>query len=175
MIGSGRSSGLVLTLIGFGIFFIFTLLLIVGRVSGSLQSNAGLVLGLGFVFIVSAPLVGGGLYMMVKGRQEVAEFAEVAQQKKILNMVLTQGQVRLAEVALELEMTRDQVRENVRDLVGKGLFSGAINWKDGILYSKEAAEMKGDRACPNCGGELELAGKGVVECPWCGSEVFLGQ
>ena len=174
MIGSGRTSGLVLTLVGAGILILGAVFVVVGFVTGRMGAG-GLVLGLLFVFIVSAPLAGGGIYMMVKGRQEVAEFAEVAQQKKILNMVLTQGQVRLAEVALELEMTRDQVRENVRDLVGKGLFSGAINWKDGILYSKEAAEMKGDRACPNCGGELELAGKGVVECPWCGSQVFLSQ
>ena len=140
-----------------------------------MMTTAGLVLGLGFVFIVSAPLVGGGIYLMVRGRHEVAEFAEVEKQKKILNMVLTQGQVRLAEVALELDMTRDQVRANVRDLVGKGLFSGAINWKDGILYSKEAAELKGDRRCPNCGGELEFAGKGMIVCPWCGAEVFLNQ
>jgi DNA-directed RNA polymerase subunit RPC12/RpoP len=61
----------------------------------------------------------------------------------------------------------------VRDLVGKNLFSGAINWKDGILYSKQASELKADRKCPNCGGQLELVGKGVIECPFCGSEVFL--
>jgi DNA-directed RNA polymerase subunit RPC12/RpoP len=33
--------------------------------------------------------------------------------------------------------------------------------------------MKADRKCPNCGGELTLAGKGVIKCPFCGSEVFL--
>ena len=61
----------------------------------------------------------------------------------------------------------------MRDLVGKNLFSGAINWQDGILYSKQASQMKADHKCPNCGGILELAGKDVIKCPFCGAEVFL--
>jgi len=88
-------------------------------------------------------------------------------------MVLAQGKVTLSEVALELNMPMDQVEDMVRDLVGKNLFSGAINWEDGVLYSKQASQMKADRKCPNCGGELTLAGKGVIKCPFCGSEVFL--
>ena len=119
------------------------------------------------------PLGGGGLYLLTKGRQETAEFAEIAKQKKILNMVLAQGKVTLSEVALELGAPMDKVEEMVRDLVGKNLFSGAINWKDGVLYSKQAADMKAEHKCPNCAGELELAGKGVIKCPFCGSEVFL--
>jgi DNA-directed RNA polymerase subunit RPC12/RpoP len=86
-------------------------------------------------------------------------------------MVLARGQVRVAEVALELNATRDQVKDYIYDLVGKGLFTGYINWNDGVLYAKEASEMR--RKCPNCGGELELAGKGVFECPYCGTEIFL--
>ena len=27
--------------------------------------------------------------------------------------------------------------------------------------------------CPNCGGDLQFAGKGLIVCPFCGSEVFL--
>lgn len=172
MIGSGRISGLILAVVGLGIFLIGALFLLV---SGTARTIGGMIFGFGFFFIISAPLVGGGIYLMVRGQQEKAEFAEVEKQKKILNMVLAQGQVRLSEVAVALNMTRSQVEDHVRDLVGKELFSGAINWKDGILYSREAATLKSDRRCPNCGGELQLAGKGVIKCPWCGSEVFLNR
>ena len=112
---------------------------------------------------------------MSRGRQETAEYAEIAKEKKILNMVLAQGKVSLSEVALELTDASDKVEDYVRDLVGKSLFSGAINWQDGVLYSKQASQMKADRKCPNCGGKLELAGKDVIKCPFCGAEVFLSQ
>jgi hypothetical protein len=35
-----------------------------------------------------------------------------------------------------------------------------------------AAQLHGHK-CPSCGGEVELAGKGVVRYPFCGAEVFL--
>jgi DNA-directed RNA polymerase subunit RPC12/RpoP len=57
--------------------------------------------------------------------------------------------------------------------VGKDLFSGAVNWKNGVLFSKEASQLKTDQRCPNCGAKLELVGKGLVICPYCGTEVFL--
>jgi DNA-directed RNA polymerase subunit RPC12/RpoP len=34
--------------------------------------------------------------------------------------------------------------------------------------------LQGRQTCPNCGGELELAGKGLITCPYCGAEIFLG-
>jgi DNA-directed RNA polymerase subunit RPC12/RpoP len=88
-------------------------------------------------------------------------------------MVLTQGQVTIAELVAELEAPRESVEEMIRNLVGKQLFSGAINWEKGILYSVESQELTADRKCPNCGGELTFAGKGLIACPYCGSEVFL--
>jgi tRNA(Ile2) C34 agmatinyltransferase TiaS len=81
--------------------------------------------------------------------------------------------VRVAEVALELNATRDQVKDYIYDLVGKGLFTGYINWEEGVLYSKQASELREGRKCPNCGGELELVGRGVISCPYCGTDIFL--
>jgi len=88
-------------------------------------------------------------------------------------MVLTQGKVTIGELVAELEAPRESVEDMIRSVVGKQLFSGAINWEKGILYSVESQELTGDRKCPNCGGELTFAGKGLVVCPYCGSEVFL--
>jgi DNA-directed RNA polymerase subunit RPC12/RpoP len=41
-----------------------------------------------------------------------------------------------------------------------------------VLYSVEAAKLTGNK-CPNCGAEQQFAGKGVIKCQYCGSEVFL--
>jgi hypothetical protein len=169
--GSGKTIGIIMIVVGIAIGLVAALFFGSGYASG--RTAAAMILGLGLVFvIVVLPLVGVGGFIFVRGRQEAAAFAEVEKEKRVLNMVLTQGQVRVAEAALELNATRDQVKEWIYDLVGKGLFTGYINWDDGILYSKQAAEL-GTNKCPNCGGELELAGKGVVSCPYCGTEIFL--
>ena len=169
MPGQGRTLGFILLAIAVVVF-----LVAVGWLLTEQTSAGGRVLGLMIVLLVFVlQLGGGGLYLLTKGRQESAEYAEIARQKKILNMVLAQGKVTLSEVALELNVPMERVQNIVRDLVGKNLFSGAINWQDGVLWSKQASQMKADRKCPNCGGQVELAGKGVVKCPYCGAEVFL--
>lgn len=172
MTGSGKTIGIIMIVAGIAIGLVAALFFGSGFTSGRATTSA-MILGFGLVFVVVVlPLVGVGGFILIKGRQEAAAFAEVEKEKRVLNMVLTQGQVRVAEVALELNATRDQVKGWVYDLVGKGLFTGYINWDEGILYSKQASEL-GTNKCPNCGGELELAGKGVVGCPYCGTEVFL--
>jgi hypothetical protein len=171
MSGTGKTIGIILVMIGVLIGLVAALFFGSGYASGRMPS--AMILGFGLVFIVVVlPLVGVGGFTFVKGRQEATAFAEVEKEKRVLNMVLTQGQVRVAEAALELNATRDQVKGWIYDLVGKGLFTGYINWDEGILYSKQASEL-GTNKCPNCGGELELAGKGVVSCPYCGTEIFL--
>lgn len=173
MPGQGRTLGIILIVVAVIAFLVAAALLITQLSSGETTAS-GAVLGLLIALIVFVlPLGGGGIYLLTRGKQEAAEFAEVEKQKKILNMVLAQGKVSLSDVAVELNTPIDKVEDMVRDLVGKGLFSGAINWKDGILYSKQASQLKADHKCPNCGGQLELAGKDVVECPFCGSTVFL--
>ncbi|MBX3013866.1 MAG: hypothetical protein KF832_20250 [Caldilineaceae bacterium] len=136
-------------------------------------SSGGMAIGIVLALAILAPVFGIGAYLFRKGTAEQAEFANVQQEKKILNMVLTQGKVTIPELVAELEAPRETVEDMIRNLVGKQLFSGAINWEKGILYSVESQALTGDRKCPNCGGELTFAGKGLVVCPYCGSEVFL--
>ncbi len=172
--GQGRTIGAILIAIAIIVLIVAVVWLVVEPLQQPEGGVGGAVLGLFIVLLVFVlPLAGGGIYLMTRGRQEASEYAEVAKQKKILNMVLAQGKVQLSDVALELNTPVDNVEDMVHDLVGKNLFSGAINWEDGILYSKQASQMKADRKCPNCGGQVELVGKGVIKCPFCGSEVFL--
>jgi hypothetical protein len=121
--------------------------------------------------IVASPLLGLGIYTLIKGRGEAGEDARIAKQRKLLNLVQTQGQVNLSIAAVELNLPRDEVKALVYDLVGKQLFSGYVDWDAQVLYSVDAGKIKGGK-CPKCGGALEVAGKGLVKCPYCGSEVF---
>jgi tRNA(Ile2) C34 agmatinyltransferase TiaS len=41
-----------------------------------------------------------------------------------------------------------------------------------VIYSAEAKARAAAGRCPRCGGKLNLAGRGVIQCGHCGSEVF---
>lgn len=138
----------------------------------SAQTTGGRVLGAVIGAVLGAPMVAVGAFMLVHSRQEAAAMAVAQQQKKLLGIVRAQGRVNIAEAALELGINRDTVKAWVYDLVNKGLFTGYINWDQGDLISVDAAQMRTNK-CPHCGGGLELAGKGVVQCPYCGTEIFL--
>jgi hypothetical protein len=171
MLGQGRTVALILIVVSLIILVAGALFLLSGLVEDRLGLS-GFLLGLLLVLVLTLPLLGSGIFLLVRGRSEAEQFAEAEEEKKILNIVRTQGQVNVAEVAIEMNLTRGQVREYIYDLVGKGLFTGYINWDEGILYAREAAEMSSTK-CPNCGGVREVVGKGIVQCPYCGSDLFL--
>ncbi len=161
-------------LVGIGaLIFIFGLFWGIANVaSGSLQVT-GLLFVMFFLVILRGILVVGGVTVLRRTTGEEAEMKDVKRQRTILSAVQAKGQISVAEAALETNSTADIVRADIYDLVGKGLFSGYIDWDGGILYSKQAREMRAGGVCPNCGGQLELAGKGVIKCPSCGTDIFL--
>ena len=174
MKSTGRIAGIILISLAILICLGSGALFGVQLFSEATASAGGQTLGfiLVFVFIV-LPLAGVGAYLLWHGRQEEARASRAQMERSILNTVLTQGKVTINDLSINLGAPREQVEFLVRDLVGKNLFSGAVNWKEGILYSEEASQLKASKRCPNCGGQLEFVGKGLIVCPYCGTEVFL--
>ena len=123
--------------------------------------------------VIALPLAGVGVYMIVRGQAVAQDETEAKQQRRLLDMVTTRGQVSLSAAAIELQAPRERVKNWVYRLVGLGVFTGYINWDDGTLFSAEAAQLRDLTACKKCGGNVKLAGKGVVKCPYCGTEYFL--
>lgn len=171
MVGQGRTVGIIMIAVGTIIGVAIGLWLLAGLTEGTLRAS-GFALGFVGILVLALPLFGVGAFLFVRGQAEAREFAEVEKERQILNMVQTQGKLRVADVALEMNLTRDQVKNYIYDLVGKGLFTGYINWDDGVLYARQASEMRTNK-CPNCGATRELVGKGIVRCEYCGSELFL--
>lgn len=171
---TGKTIGIILIVIGIVFFIIAGAWLLASALGseGSFQLS-GAVLGGLVAFIIAAPAVAAGVFLLVQGQREAAEMAEVKKEQKLLGMIQTQGQVSIPEAAIELDVDRQRVEDWIYDLVDKRLFAGYVNWDERMLYSRDAAQMRGQNRCPNCGGEVELAGKGVVKCPYCGVEIFL--
>jgi len=169
--GSGSVLGMVLLGLGLGALLVAVVWTVSSYAAGNLSAPA-MILGLGIAFVVAGPVAGAGALVLTRGRRESRRYANARKERELLGMVRTQGQVNIDDVAIELNASRDQVKAWVYDLVDKGLFAGYTDWKRGKLYSRDAAHLRG-KQCPNCGGEVELVGKGTVVCPFCDAEVFL--
>lgn len=171
---TGKTIGIILIVAGLGICLVSGAWLLSSAVGPeSALGLSGAVLGAAFAFVLAAPAVGAGAFLFVRGQREARQMAEVGRQQKLLGMIQAQGQISIPEAAIELDVNRDQVKNWIYALVDKDLFAGYINWDSQTLYSRDASLMRGNNRCPNCGGELQLAGKGVIKCPYCGAEIFL--
>jgi ribosomal protein S27AE len=171
---TGKTIGIILIVVGIGACVVAGAWLLASAAGP--ESNlrlSGAILGAALAFAIAAPAIGAGVFMLIRGQREAAEMAEVEKEQKLLGMIGTQGQVSISEAAVELDVNRAQVESWIYDLVDKDLFTGYVNWDERMLYSRDASQMRGQNRCPNCGGEVELAGKGVVKCPYCGVEIFL--
>ena len=168
----GRAIGISLIVIGVGVAAIAGIFLAI-QVGDDSLSAGGAVLGAFIVFIPVALLVGFGLLMVIKAGQEAQEETVMRNQRRLLDIVRSRGQVGVHEVALEMNVSVDSVKEMVHQLVGLQVFSGYVNWNDGVLYSSDASQLRELDRCKRCGGDIQLAGKGVVLCPYCGTEYFL--
>lgn len=169
----GKTVGLILTVAGVVLAIALGLWLFFANREGSIEASGAAFGAALFAGVLILPLLGAGIFLFKKGSDEESDMARVRDQRKLLDIVKTQGQVAISDLVLELNATTDKVRNDIYELVGRGLFSGYVNWDEGMLYSVDASALKNQSSCPNCGGQLELAGKGVIKCPYCGSEIFL--
>ncbi|MGH9175538.1 MAG: hypothetical protein ACRD1H_14325 [Vicinamibacterales bacterium] len=172
---TGRTMGLLLAASGLLVGLAVAAWLITGIADDESGLRlSGAVFGGALLFIaVVLPLVAGGIFLYIRGGAEAARFADAERQRKLLGIVESAGEISIADLALQLGGARDSVRADLYDLVSKGLFAGYVDWDRGILFARQASELRGRTTCPNCGGEVSLVGKGLVRCQYCGAEIFL--
>jgi hypothetical protein len=169
---SSRLIGVILSVVGIGVALIAGIWLAT-QVSSDSISGGGAALGAGLVFIPVALLVGFGIYLFVRGGSEAQEESVMQKQRQLLDILKSRGQVSVNDMALEMRVSVDQVKDMIYQLAGLQVFSGYINWDQGTLYSSEASQLRELDKCKNCGGEIQLVGKGIVRCKFCGTEYFL--
>ncbi|MEZ4518328.1 MAG: hypothetical protein R3C44_16405 [Chloroflexota bacterium] len=169
----GRTLGWILIAGGIIVGIVIFVLMRVYVGEGSLTSGAAtLGMVLGFLVLV-LPQLAVGTFILMRGKEDAKTADEAAKQRELLGAVEARGQVRISDMAIEMQVSQDEIKSMVYNLVSLGIFSGYINWDEGVLYSQQASQLRELSRCLNCNGQLELAGKGVIRCPYCGTEYFL--
>jgi len=171
-VNTGRLIGIILVIVGLGIALLAGLF-IATQISSSAMSGGGAVVTAGIAFIPIALFVGFGIFMFIRGGAEAEEESTMQKQRQLLDIVKSRGQVSVSDLSLEMKVNADTLKNMIHQLVGLQVFSGYVNWDKGVLYSAEASKLRDLKQCENCGGEIQLTGKGVVKCRFCGTEYFL--
>jgi hypothetical protein len=94
-------------------------------------------------------------------------------QRDLVSVVWGRGKATLVELADELRLSTVRLHELLVAAMQGGVFTGFFDPRTGEVVSAAAAELRGGRSCPSCGGQMDLAGHGLVVCPYCRAEVFL--
>lgn len=172
MSGSGKTVGMIMIAAGVIIFLIVTLYIGSGLISGQ-TSGSATILGIGLFGVLPLLILGGiGAYLFTQGKREEQDLAGVRKKERLLGLIQAQGKAQLNSIMVELKMTRDEVKQDIYELVQQGLFTGYIDWSTNTFFSKDAAQVASNK-CPNCGGVRELVGQGIVKCQYCGAELFI--
>jgi DNA-directed RNA polymerase subunit RPC12/RpoP/MFS family permease len=106
-------------------------------------------------------------------RRVYTPLALIEKYRQLEAIVQARGQIYLTDLEDELQVPREILHRWVRKLVRKNILSGYLDWEEGLLSSLEANQLEDLEHCPHCGGETNLAGKGIIRCTYCGVEIFL--
>lgn len=93
-------------------------------------------------------------------------------QRRLLALVNARGKITLAELGTELKVGPELVRQWTSWLALRRQLHGFADWNGGYLYAQDVDALLARGECPHCGGTLEVAGKGLIQCQHCGVEVF---
>ncbi|MFN8530778.1 MAG: hypothetical protein U0670_19405, partial [Anaerolineae bacterium] len=147
---TSRLSGIVLTVIGIGVALAAGLWLAT-QVSSQALTAGGALIGGVLAFVPVALLIGFGVYLFLRGGSEAKEESTMHLQRQLMDIVKSRGQVAVSDLALEMKVPADTVRDLVHQLVGLQVFSGYANWQEGVLYSSDASKLRELTKCKNCG------------------------
>lgn len=170
-----RSVGLALIVVGLCWLSVISVFVYAGLVSGKVQDMPAAILGIGVFGAMPAMLMWVvAAILLQRAGGEAKEQVNVDLQEEILERVQTRGRCSFEELSRELDVRPSEIESGIYDLVGKRLFTGYVNWRGREIISAEAEKIAGNK-CPNCGGAIELAGKSMARCPYCGTETYLAQ
>jgi hypothetical protein len=106
-------------------------------------------------------------------RRAFTRAAFLAKEQALDPLLAERGKAALYDVGQALGLSEGRVREVLYAALRNGRFSGYVDWRRGVVYGADGRRLREGRACPSCGAAMDLAGRGVVACTYCETEVML--
>jgi hypothetical protein len=169
---TAQALGLILIGIGIGIGAAFWVFLRTQQEAGELTPG-GFGAGLILLSVIVLPIIGAGLYISVRGLVEGRRQKHREQLRRIAGVIQVRGRITLSELALEMGISMEELKKCLYELGAMGAFKGYADWQEGVLYCGEMAALVESRQCPRCGGQVDIAGRGVLTCKYCGTDIFI--
>jgi DNA-directed RNA polymerase subunit RPC12/RpoP len=94
--------------------------------------------------------------------------------RALVSVLHGRGASSLAELSRELGIGEARVEALLAEAARDGRFVGFVDSHARRVTTAEAAALREGRACPQCGGALETAGRDLVACAYCQAKIFFG-
>lgn len=104
----------------------------------------GSVIGTALIaFVPSAILVGYGAYGYIIADQPPDEIphVDVRHQRELVDLIHLQGAISITEAAQKLDISENDVRDAVRQLLELQIFTGWVDWNEDMLYSQRTRRL----------------------------------
>jgi transcription initiation factor IIE alpha subunit len=112
-------------------------------------------------------------YLDIEHQRVYSAAALNEKHRRLLAMVNIQGKSALDSLAVDLNVSRTLLHQWIYALAQRGQLHGFVDWAAGTVYSQLVEQILSQNLCPHCGGQLDVAGKDLIECAYCGVEMFL--
>lgn len=129
---------------------------------------------LAWIMVGTVPMIGVGLWFYLRGKRILGELDLIRDQKRMLRLIKSSTCIRVDQVTAKLNRPPAYIKALVHDLAQKDLLHGYADWNRGLLYPTPALALRNLTQCPLCHHDLDQHAPGLVECPECGAQIFLG-
>lgn len=170
-----RTISIALTAVGF-IAAAGAGLVLAVRVSAGEMDAGDLASAALLVFMPVALVLLAGVYLYIQDERAAetpSEESLVRKQRDLLDMLKGAGRVNLAQAAETLNVDTLTLRDMIQELGRWQVFSGYVNWQEGVLVAMQTEALRSAQDCQHCGERLDFVGQQAVRCSACGTEYFL--
>jgi hypothetical protein len=165
---STRTSGIILTIIGFVIAILAGLII---ATQANVWGASGILAAGAIAFVVAGVPMLAGLYLYARSATAAQELnTEMLHQRPLMDMLKTHPSTTLAHLASQLHISEAEAQDIVAGLGRLQVFTGYLT-PTGTVQQLEGAVLLALTHCQHCGTPLKIQAV-ATPCITCGTEYY---